>query len=365
MQRPPIETTKQLEIPQTDVPQTEVVQTEVIQSEVVQTKMMQTEIVQNEVNEQAKVVQTESIKTAVVQITSQAISTTEPPRIQNISEYLKPAELKASRTETAGDRPEITGRKMLWRKRLKDQSTVTTSSIGSQTTDKTSHVSHDRVVRDERERARVPTDELLRSIKIATVLARPDTEREIRTINYGGKSDEMGRTACNCCACGKTPIPSSTRPRLEVQPQIDATPPAAATFKRMFIRPKIDHPILHDRLCNDCKAKIQSKMPQEKHHVEKIIKKISHDQESCRYVSLTSKSCRAISQKRIIIKRDQACLAKISKQKINPIEQKRKDNLQSILEEKSTVEPLSASCICFKLEKIGESIKKGNCYCGD
>ncbi|XP_011054371.1 PREDICTED: titin-like [Acromyrmex echinatior] len=361
--QPPIETTRQFEIPQIDVPQTEIVQTEVIQSEVVQTKMIQTEIIQNKV-EQAKVVQTESVKTEVVQITSQTISIPEPPRIQSISEYSKSTELKASRTEIAGDRPEITGRKMLWRERLKDQSTVTTSSIGSQT-DKTSHVSHDRVVRDERERARVPTDELLRSIKIAAGLARPDTEREIRTINYGGKSDEMGRTTCNCCSCGKTPTSPSTRPRLEVQPQIDATPPAASTFKRMFIRPKIDQPILHDRLCSDCKAKIQSKIPHERQHIEKIIKKICHDQESCRYVSLTSKSC-AISQKRIIKKRDQACLAKISKQKINPVEQKRKDNLQSILEEKSTVEPLSASCICFKLEKTGaEPIKKGNCYCGD
>ncbi|KAG5320312.1 ZAN protein, partial [Acromyrmex heyeri] len=365
--QPPIETTRQFEIPQIDVPQTEIVQTEivqteVIQSEVVQTKMIQTEIVQNNV-EQAKVVQTESVKTEVVQITSQTISIPEPPRIQNISEYSKSTQLKASRTEIAGDRPEITGRKMLWRERLKDQSTVTTSNIGSQT-DKTSHVSHDRVVRDERERARVPTDELLRSIKIAAGLVRPDTEREIRTINYGGKSDEMGRTTCNCCSCGKTPTSPSTRPRLEVQPQIDATPPAAATFKRMFIRPKIDQQILHDRLCSDCKVKIQSKIPHERQHIEKIIKKICHDQES-RYVSLTSKSC-AISQKRIITKRDQACLAKISKQKINPIEQKRKDNLQSILEEKSTVEPLSASCICFKLEKTdAEPIKKGNCYCGD
>ncbi|KYN10751.1 PREDICTED: intracellular protein transport protein USO1-like [Trachymyrmex cornetzi] len=361
--RPPIETTRQFEIPQIDVPQTEVVQTEVIQSEVVQTKMMQTEIEQNEV-EQAKIVQIEAVKTEVVQITSQTISTAEPPRIRNISEYLKPAELKTSRTEIAGDRPEITGRKMLWRKRLKDQSTVTTSSTGSQT-DKTSHVSHDRVVRDERERARVPTDELLRSIKIAAGLARPDTEREIRTINYGERPDETGRAACNCCSCSKTPTPPSTRPRLEVQPQIDATPPAAAAFKRMFIRPKIDHPISH-RLCSDCKAKIQSRMPHERHHIKKIIKKISHDQESYRYVSLTSKSCRAISRKRVIEKRNQACLAKIPKQKINPIEQKRKDDLQSILEEKSTVEPLSASCICFKLEKTGiESIKKGNCYCGD
>ncbi|KYQ47121.1 hypothetical protein ALC60_13867 [Trachymyrmex zeteki] len=252
---------------------------------------------------------------------------------------------------------------MLWRKRLKDQSTVTTFSTGSQT-DKTSHVSHDRVVRDERERARVPTNELLRSIKIAAELTRPDTEREIRTINYGGRSDETGRAACNCCSCGKTPTPPLARPRLEVQPQIDATPPEAIAFKRMFIRSKIDHPISHDRLCSDCKAKIQSRMPHERHHIKKIIKKISHDQESYG-LSLTSKT---ILRKRLIEKKDQACLAKIPKQKINPIEQKRKDDLQSILEdsEKSTVEPLSSSCICFKLEKTGvEPIKKGNCYCGD
>ncbi|XP_011685077.1 PREDICTED: uncharacterized protein LOC105448271 [Wasmannia auropunctata] len=371
--RPPIEMARPFEIPQTNVLQTEIVQAEVIQSEVVQTKIVQNEIVQTEV------VQTEAIQTEVIQITTQAVSTTEPPRMPPIriisSEYLKPAELKASRTEIAGDRPEITGRKMLWHKRLKDQSTVTTASTGSQT-DKTSHVSHDRVVRDERERARVPTDELLRSIKIAAAgLARPDIEREIRTINYGGKSEEVGRVACNCCLCGRTSTPTPPAPstglRLEVQPQIDAktaTPPAVIAFKRMFIRPKIDHPIPHDRLCPDCKIKIQSKMPRERDHLEKIIKKISRDQDSCDCTSLTGKSCRTVPRKRVIEKRDQACLAKIPKRKTNPGEHKRKNDLQSILEdsEKLTVEPLSPSCFCFKLEKTGvEPIRKGNCYCAD
>lgn len=385
MQRPPIETAKPFEIPQTDDLQTKIVQTKVVQAEVVQAEVVQTEViklVQNEVVQtevvqtevvQTELVQTEAIETEVVQITTQTVSTAEPlrmPPIRIISEYLKPVELKASRTEIAGDRPEITGRKMLWRKRLKDQSTVTTTSTGSQT-DKTSHVSHDRVVRDERERARVPTDELLRSIKIAAGLARPDTEREIRTINYGGRSEEMGRAVCNCCLCGRTPTPPSTELRLEVQPQIDAktaTPPAAAAFKRMFIRPKIDHPIPHDRLCPDCKVKIQGRVSHERYHVEKIIKKISRDQKSYDYAPLTGKSYREVPQKRAIEKRDQACLAKIPKRKTNPVEQKRKDDLQSILEdtEKSTIEPLSPSCICFKLEKTGvEPIKKGNCYCAD
>lgn len=372
MQRRTIGTAKPFEIPQTHVAQTEIVQTEVIQAEVVQTEMMQTKIVENEVV-QTEVVQTEAVETEIVQVTTQTVSTAESPGMppmRIISEYLKPAELKASRTEIAGDRPEIIGRKMLWRKRLKDQSTVTAASTGSQT-DKTSHVSHDRVVRDERERARVPTDELLRSIKIAAGLARPDTEREIRTINYGGRSEEAGRVACNCCLCGRTPTPPSTGLRLEVQPQIDAKtamPPAVTAFKRMFIRPKIDHPIPHDRLCHDCKAKIQSRMPRERHHVEKIIKKISRDQESCGCASLTGKSCRAAPRKRAIEKRDQACLAKIPKRKTNPVEQKRKDDLQSISadSEKLAVQPLSPSCICFKLEKSGvEPIKKGNCYCAD
>lgn len=367
-----IETAKPLGIPQTDVLHPEIMRSEVIQAEIVQTEMMRSKIARSQ-NVQTEVVRAETVETEVVQITTQTISTAASPRappIQIISEYLKPVELKASRTEIAGDRPEITGRKMLWRKRLKDQSTITTTSTGSQT-DKTSHVSHDRVVRDERERARVPTDELLRSIKIAAGLVRPDTEREIRTINYGGWSEEVGRVACNCCLCGRTPTPLSTGPRLEIQPQIDAktaTPPAVAAFKRMFIRPKIDHPIPHDRLCPDCKAKIQSRMPREMHHVEKIIKKISRERKSCDCASLTDKSCRAIPRKGPIERRDQACLAKISKRKTNPAEHKRKDDAQSIFEDsdKLTVEPLSPSCICFKLEKPSEGpIKKGNCYCAD
>jgi len=172
--------------------------------------------------------------------------------------------------------------------------------------------------------------------------------------------------------CGRTPTPPSTGLRLEVQPQIDAktaTPPAVAAFKRMFIRPKIDHPMIpHDRLCPDCKAKIQSRMPRERHYVEKIIKKISRDHESCGCASLTGKSCRAIPRKKMIKKKDQACLAKIPKRKTNPVEQKKKDDMQSILEDSQelTVKPLSPSCICFKLEKTGvESIKEGNCYCAD
>lgn len=363
-----IETARPLDIPQTDVPHTEIVQTEVIQTEIVKAEMMQTKIVRNQ-NVQTEIVQAGSVESEVAQISTQRVPSAEPPHtpsIEIISEYFKPVELKASRTEIAGDHPEITGRKMLWRKRLKDQSTVTTTSTGSQT-DKTSHVSHDRVVRDERERARVPTDELLRSIKIAVGLVRPDTEREIRTINYGGKSEEV---ACDCCLCGRTPTLPSTGPRLEIQPQIDAktaTPPAVAAFKRMFIRPKIDHPIPHDRLCPDCKAKIQSRMPRDMHH-EKIIKKISRDRESCDCASLTGKSCRAVPRKRAIEKRDQACLAKISRRKIILAEYKRKDDAQSNLEDsdRSTVEPFSPSCICFKLEKASAGpIKKGNCYCAE
>ncbi|XP_067214279.1 uncharacterized protein [Linepithema humile] len=350
LRRPPVGTAKPTEATRTDV-----VQTEIVQSEIVQTEIAPAEVAQ----------------TKFVQITAQTISTSEAPRtppIQILSEYLKPAELKASSTEFAGDHPEITGRKMLWRKRLKDQSTVTTASIEAQT-DKTSHVSHDRVVRDERERARVPTDELLRSIKIAAAgLTRPDIKREIRTINYGGRSEE--KETCNCCLCGEIPSSSSTRPRLEVPPQIDvkiATPPATAACKCVFPLSKIDRSIWHDKLCPDCKTKIQDKMSREKHHIGKIIKKMSRDPESCGCASLIDKSCRAVSRKKAIEKKDQSCLAKIRKRKTN-IEQKKTDDLQSILADskKSDIEPLSSSCICFKLDKTGvEPIRKGNCYCAD
>lgn len=340
-------------------------QTNVAQTEIVQTKVVDNEIIETEI------VETEVVETEFVEITTQTISAAEPPRMPSIpviSEYLKPAEIKVPSTEIAGDRPEITGRKMPSHKRLKDQSTVTTVSAGSQT-DKTSHVSHDRVVRDERERARVTTDELLRSIKIAAGLARPDAEREIRTINYGGRSDEMGKVACNCCQCGKISTPPSTRPRLKARPQTDATktamPPAvAAAFKRIFIPPKIDRPISYDRLCPDCIARIQGRMSREKYHIEKI----SRDQGSCGCASSIDKSCRAVPRKREIEKKDQSCLAKMPKRKTNLVEQKRKDDLQSILEapEKIDVEPLSPSCICYKSGKTSvQPIRKGNCYCGD
>lgn len=308
-----------------------------------------------------------------MQITTQTVTATEPPRtspVGIISEYLKPAELKASSAKIAGDRPEITGRKMLERKRLKDQSTVTTAGTGSQT-DKTSHVSHERAVRDERERARVPTNELLRSIKIAAGLTRPDTEHEIRTINYGGRTDEISKTVCNCCLCGKISSPLSIGSKLKFQPQIDAktvTPAAAAAFKRIFIPPKIDRPIPYNRLCPDCKVRIQAKMSHERYHIKKTTKKISRDQESyCGCTTVTGRSCGAIYRTKAVDKRDQSCLAKIPKQKPAVIEQTVKSDLQMILKDSNslTVKPLSPSCTC-ELEKSDVKLpKNGNCCCPD
>ncbi|XP_070153648.1 titin homolog [Polyergus mexicanus] len=355
-QPPPTETAELVKIMQTNVAQTEIMQTKVVDNEIVETEIVETEIVETE----------------FVEITTQTITAAEPPPMPSIpviSQYLKPAEIKALSTEIAGGRPEITGRKMPSHKRLKDQSTVMTVSAGSQT-DKTSHVSHNRVARDERERARVTTDELLRSIKIAAGLARPDAEREIRTINYGGRSDEIGKVACNCCQCGKISTPPSTKPRLKTRPQTDAaktaTPTAvAAAFKRIFISPKTDRPISYDRLCSDCIARIQGRVSREKYHIEKI----SRDQGSCDCASSIDKSCRrAVPRRREIEKKDQGCLAKMPKRKTNLVEQKRKDDLRSILEdpEKIDVEPLSPSCICYKSGKTSvQPIRKGNCYCGD
>ncbi|KAL6433356.1 hypothetical protein ACFW04_006492 [Cataglyphis niger] len=329
------------------------------------TMKLPSKIVDNEIVK-TDIIETEIVETELVGITTQTISV-EPRRMPStpvISEYLKPAEMKAPYTKFTDDRPEITGRKMPSYKRLKDQSTVTTNSAGSQT-DKTSRVSHDRVVRDER--ARVTADELLRSIKIAAKLARPDAEREIRTINYGGRSDEMrGKVTCNCCQCGKISTPPSARPRMKVQPQIDAvkTPtPPAAVFRHTFTPPKSDRPISYDRLCPDCIAKIQSKMMREKYHIEKT----SRDQASCGCSSL-DKPCCTGPRKREIEKKDQGSLVKMPKRKTNFVEQKRKDDLQSILEdpEKIDIEPLSPSCICYKSGKISPGpMRKGNCYCGD
>jgi hypothetical protein len=266
-----------------------------------------------------------------------------------ISEYFEPPELKVSNAEITSNRTEITDRKMLEFKSLKDQSTVTTVTIGSQT-DKTTHVSHERV-RVERERARIPANELLRSIKIATGLTRPDTEREIRTINYGTNPDETNNI-CNCCLCGKTTI----RPKLEVQPQIDARiamPPAA--FKPYVT--KIDRPLSSSRLCSNCRGKrSQSKNLQQKYQ---IIRSFTRNQESYSYASSADKSYRTICRTKTIEKRDQASLAKISKQKV-------KDGLQTILEDPKCTESFSPSCTCYKIEQSEKKVvRKGNCYCAD
>ncbi|XP_020291116.1 titin-like [Pseudomyrmex gracilis] len=345
--RPPVETTAE----PVAITRTEVVQTEVKQvAEIAQTEITQTEIVQTEV------AQTEIVQSELVQISTQTVSQiveiAPPTRIISV-EYLKSSELETvveSSAEIVGGRPEITGRKMLEHKRLKDQSTVTTASTGSQTVE-TSHVSHERAVRDERERARVPTSELLRALKIAAQRTRLDTEREIRTINYG-KSDEMVRQhLCNCCLCGKTPssMSSSIKPELQI-PQIDTKitkSPTAAALKRTS--PRIDSVISYDGMCPDCKAKLLSKMSEKKRNIEQIIKVISR-------------------KKRIVEKRDQSCLAKISKRKTDSVKQKSKSDLPVTLEDtdKSDIKPLSSSCICFKTGKTGVGpTRKGNCYCAE
>lgn len=313
------------------------------------------------------------VQTELITIVGTQLPTAEgrAPSARIISEYFAPVELETS-SEIASDRPEITGRKMLWRKRLKDQSTVTTTSAGSQT-DKTSHVSHDRVAR---ERARLTTDELLRSIKIAAGLTRGDTEREIRTINYGLRSDDettSTRTAaCNCCLCGDAASSTSTRGRSQIQPQVDArtTTPLTAVFKRAFAPLKTDHAIPHDKLCPDCKAKIQGKITRDKQRIERIVEKVSQDRESHTSSLSTGGStlCRAVPQKKTIEKRDQCCLAKIPKRKTEVAEQRKKSDPPALTEEtkETDVKPLTPSCTCFQLEKPSTGpMRKGNCYCAD
>lgn len=300
----------------------------------------------------------------IVRITARPISTselhTQPVRI--IDEYLKAPELKAS-TEIAEDRPEITGRKMVGRERLKDQSTVTTSNAGSQT-DKTSRVSHDRV---EREPVRVPTDELLQSIKIVVGgPTRSDTEREIRTINYRKRSDDDTAVACNCCLCGRIATPPSTKPRSQIQSQIDAKTAtlAAIAFKRVLIAPKINRPIPYDRLCLDCKAKIQGRIPgSEKHRVKEIAKKISRENH---IAAITSKSCGTDPLRRTIEKKNQCCLAKIPKRKTDVVEKKRKSDSETISKDarKAEMESSCSSCIC-SAESGVKSARKRNCCCAN
>lgn len=300
-------------------------------------------------------------------ITEARLAEDREPSAQIIRKYFKPSELEAN-VEITGARPEITGRKIPWRKRLKDQSTVTTTSPGSQT-DKSSHVSYDRV---ERERSRLTTDELLRSIKIVTGLARGDTEREIRTINYGMRTTDdetTTRAACNCCLCGNASS-SSMRSKVPIQPQIDAktTTPLAAVFKRAFVPPKTDHVIPYDRLCQDCKVKIQSKITRDRYRIEQVVDKITQAKEKHTSSLSTGTSCCAVLREKTVEKRDQSCLAKMPKRKTEVAEQKRKRDLPAFSEqtEETDVKPLTPSCTCFQLEKPSAGpMRKGNCYCAD
>lgn len=323
-----------------------------------------------------EITQTDIVQTEIVQITAQTIesagsrtpTTTLPQRIT--SGHLKPSMLKTN-IEIADEPPEITGRKILWCERLTDQSTVATIDIGSEPSDKTSHISHDRVMRDKSDRRTmrvVPMDEILRSMKIAGPTRFDNTERKIRTINYSKRPDAMKKMTCNCCSCGRTTSPTSIKSRLEVQPQIGVKTTTMPPFEHVFIPRKIDRETVNGKLCTDCKAKITEKVLREKYCVENgIIKSPLGDQETYYDHTLRTGGLRHAvpPRKRTVEKRDQSCLIKLPTRGNN---QRRRIDLQSLLERtrKSDVEPLSPSCICFKLgNSTAGSIKKGNCNCAD
>lgn len=212
----------------------------------------------------------------------------------------------------------------------------------------------------------------MRSIKIAARLTRGDTEREIRTINYGVRTadDDDGtatRAACNCCLCGNAAsYSSSTRPGSQTRQK--TTAPLAAAFKRAFIPLKTDHVIPYDRLCPDCKAKIQGKVTRDQYRVEQIVGKISRNRDS-QASSLLATSCHAVPRRRTVEKRDQSCSAKIPKRKSEVAEQRKKRDPPTTAERterKTDVKPLTPSCTCFQLEKPSAGpMRKGNCYCAD
>ncbi|XP_025163922.1 fibrous sheath CABYR-binding protein-like [Harpegnathos saltator] len=284
-----------------------------------------------------------------------AVGRAPPARL--IGEYFQ-----AAATESGGvGRPEITGRKMPQHKRLRDQSTVTSSSAGSQT-DKTSRASHERV---ERERGRLTTEQLLRSIKTAAAgLTRGDTEREIRTINYAVRPETDG-ASCNCCLCGDDAsswTPTSGRPQADAR-----TPPSpslAAAFKRALLPVKASHMIPYDRLCPACRAKVQAKVTRDKGRMEEIVERASRDKQTD-----AAAPRRAASRKRTVEKRDQWCLAKIPRRKVAEVAESRRKSDPSEEQQRSKktdATPLTPSCICFQLEKPGAMpARKGNCYCAD
>lgn len=175
---------------------------------------------------------------------------------------------------------------------------------------------------------------IMQSMKTESM--KPGPEKELRSIYYTKKSEEMEQGKCNCCKCGKK-LPAMYES-------------AYPTLKK----PTTTQPTQHEALCADCKLKKVQKVLKAQDPLKKVPKKYTCDQEICTCApTLTKGLKKPFPCKMKKEKMDQGCTAKIPKMKRKP---KMMDNDE---------DQDSVQCTCSGIIETKEGLKRVHCACGD
>lgn len=169
---------------------------------------------------------------------------------------------------------------------------------------------------------------------LKTESMKPGPEKELRSIYYTKKSEEMEQAKCNCCKCGKK-LPEMYEP-------------AYPTLKK----PATVQPPQQEALCTDCKLKKIQKVLKAQDPLKKVPKKHTCDQEICTCAPIPTKTLtKAFPCKKE--KMDQGCTAKIPKLKRKPKKIDNDEDEDSVL------------CSCSGIIETKEGLKRVHCACGD
>lgn len=180
---------------------------------------------------------------------------------------------------------------------------------------------------------------IMQSMKTESM--KPGPEKELRSIYYTKKSEEMEQGKCNCCKCGK---------------KLPATYEPGPTLKK----PTTIQPTQHEALCADCKLKKIQKVLKAQDPLKKVPKKHTCDQEICTCTPTTIPTLtptkglkKPFPCKMKKEKMDQGCTAKIPKLKRKPKIMDNDDDQDSV------------QCTCSGIIETREGLKRVHCACGD
>ncbi|XP_078044195.1 uncharacterized protein LOC144473827 [Augochlora pura] len=298
---------------------------EVTQTEITQTEVTQTEITQIEVN-------TLTIQ-AVTQTVTDVGMQTQPPSL------LRQPQSKMGSRDIERDTVERQTR----RKRSIEPSRMTLTATSQ--TEKSSFL------------------RILQSLKTTGASAKADPEKELRSINYGKKTEDT-EARCNCCLCGKD--------TLQDQKPVEA--PTSSVMRLLQALPllskaatSVDQGVQHESFCQQCKIKRLQRSADGTTMREPKQIQTTRDQEVATARSTLKKS--SSRQKRS----DDSVMVNIRVEKSpkrKPMEKRLSEVAEEKPERRSDVRPENGCsvvddehCVCNTFGVAG--VKKMRCACGD